>query len=100
MIFKKGVKVKGIKPELNIGLIVADGVWKRYGKVLVVTSVVDSKHGEGSLHPTGYGGDLRTRYFNPILIEVVAEELRESLTDEYDVVIERNHIPLEYDAKD
>ena len=99
MKFKKGVKVKGIKPELLIALVVADTCWKRFGEELVVTSVTDSKHGEDSLHPSGNAGDLRTRYFTNAIKELVAQDLRERLTDEYDVVVEGDHIHLEFDPK-
>jgi len=99
MKFKYGVKVKGIKPELLIALVVADTCWKRYGDELVVTSLTDSKHGNGSLHPSGYGGDLRTRNFPKNMVEAVAQDLRERLTDEYDVVVESDHIHIEFDPK-
>ena len=100
MIFKEGVKIKGIKPELLAGLIVADGIWKQFGEVLVVTSVVDSKHIEDSLHPSGYGGDLRTHYFpSATTIKFAAQLLRDALTDEFDVVVEPDHIHIEFDPK-
>lgn len=63
MKLKKGVKVIGIRPGLLVALMVADGIYLKKGKELVVTSINEGKHSATSFHYSGAGVDLRTRYF-------------------------------------
>lgn len=101
MRFKKGVDPRGIRSELVLALFVASGVYSRYGQELVVTSLNDSKHSYGSLHYSGAAADLRTHYFAEGVVEEVAKDLREALGDfdNFDVVVEKTHIHLEYQPK-
>ena len=99
MKIKSGVNPFGVRNEITIALLVADGVWRDNGQELVVTSLNDSKHSRESLHYAGAAADLRTRYFsNP---ESVAQQLREALGNnpDYDVVVEKDHIHLEHQPK-
>ena len=48
MKFKEGINTSGVRPELVLALIVADGVYRDVGKVLVVTSVSDGVHSRAS----------------------------------------------------
>jgi hypothetical protein len=96
VILKKGIKLLGIRPELMMGLNVAASVYLEVGEVLVVTSVTDGKHKKSSLHHAGQAADLRTRYFDNATIVQVAEMLRGRLTNEFNVVVESDHIHLEY----
>jgi len=59
MKLKPGVDVLGIKPELLLGLQVAEAVYARHRVELVVTSVTDGQHRRGSLHYQGLAADLR-----------------------------------------
>lgn len=100
MRFKKSVRVRGASTEILLAVMAADVVWRNHGQRLVVTSLTDGDHSEGSRHHCGDGVDLRTRYFaDQEEIERVAQELRESLTDDYDVVVEATHIHVEYDPR-
>jgi len=98
MRYKKGVTLFGVSAEILAALVVADSVWKRLGEELVVTSITDGKHKFGSLHYLGYAGDVRTRYFQDGGVEA-ADQLRDALTDEYDVVLESTHIHIEFQPK-
>lgn len=98
MEIKKGVELLGIRPELMMGIIVADGVWRQLGKELCVTSICDSKHSRDSLHYLGLAADLRTRYFEDNGMEA-ARMLSDSLPDDFDVVVEGNHIHMEFQPK-
>lgn len=94
---KKGVRIFGIKPELTLGLIIAEGVYLKHGIELVITSVIDSKHGQHSLHYVGYAVDLRTRDFKDKEEQLaVCRELRDALGNDFDVVLEKDHIHLEF----
>lgn len=101
MKFKRGVKAIGIRPELTIALVIADSVWKSNGEDLVVTSLNDSNHSKSSLHYAGQAADLRVRYFDESVRKSVADELRDALgnSPDYDVVLESDHIHLEYQPK-
>ncbi len=99
MRLKTGVNTFGLRPELLLGLMVADAVWREHGRELVVTSLNDGRHSKTSLHYAGCAADLRTRYFHDV--ERVAADLRDALgyNPDYDVVEERDHIHFEYQPK-
>ena len=96
MILKEGVRACNIKPELMLALIIADRVYDKYGEELVVTSLNDGNHSRKSLHYSGQAADLRTRYFRSDEVALVAEDIRSRLGSDYDVVVESDHIHLEY----
>jgi len=60
MLLKEGVKLLGAKPELAIGLMVCDQVYRDHGERLTVTSITDGKHSKTSRHYLGLAADLRT----------------------------------------
>lgn len=95
---KKRIEVQGMRPELLFALVVADTVYRENGRDLVVTSVTDGKHSETSLHYSGCAADLRTNVF-PEGADLVAKQIRDGLTNDYDVVLESDHIHLEYQPR-
>lgn len=99
MILKEGVDVNGLTPEALIILLVAENLWKKYGEELVVTAVRDGTHMTGSLHYKGMAVDLRTRYFNIATQKVITKDLRKRLGKQYDVVMHKTHIHVEFDPK-
>jgi len=98
MRLKSGVRIRGIRPELAVALEIAESVYRHESAELVVTSVTDSEHKRGSLHYAGQAADLRTRG----LIDVIqtANGLRDRLGDDFDVVVESDHIHVEYQPKE
>ena len=101
MKFKEGVDSTRITPELIIALVIADFVWKSHGQDLVITSLNDSKHSRTSLHYSGQAADLRSRYFTAEEKRSVATDLEAALghSHDYDVVVENDHIHLEWQPK-
>ena len=100
MRYKQGVKLTDLIPQLLAGLLVCQYVYEKlYAVELVVTSIDDSKHGAGSLHPKGAAADLRTRTLKPEQIPVVLSAIRERLTPEFDIIFEGDHFHIEYDPK-
>lgn len=91
--------MKGISPQLVLGLVICDRVYTEYGQELVITSLNDGHHMEGSLHYKGDAADLRTRYFSGAAKDKVSETLRERLGIDFDVILETDHIHIEYDPK-
>ena len=99
MKLKDGIKILGLRPELNLALIIADKIWSNYNQELVITELTGGKHGTASLHYAGLSADLRTRYFTDEEKELVAKDLREALGENYDVVVEKTHIHIEFQPK-
>jgi len=81
-------------------LFIASRIWRHLGQECVVTSARDGKHSWGSLHYYGYAVDLRTRYFED-KGAAAHEKLRDTLhkiSSNYDVVLHKTHIHVEFDA--
>ena len=68
-------------------------------KELVVTSVLDGAHRVGSLHYTGNAADIRTRSLAPEDRRELESFAREVLGDAYDVVLESDHLHIEFQPK-
>ena len=99
MKLKDGVILAGLQIEMRPGLIVADRLWRKYGHELVLTCGLNGSHSAGSLHYYGLAVDCRTFYFDPEELLDLFQELKETLPSEFDVVLESDHIHLEYDPK-
>lgn len=103
MLLKAGVKAAGVKPELLLGLSVADTLHRRLtGEELVVTSLTDGKHKATSLHYKGLAADLRTKDLNTAQKQIFYLQLRDALGPDFDVIFEdegkpNEHIHLEFD---
>ena len=99
MKIKTGVKLLGLRPEMLLGLFIADGIYTNHNQELVLTEATGGKHRKASLHYLGLAGDIRTRYFTVKEKELVAKDLREALGENYDVVVEKTHIHIEFQPK-
>lgn len=96
MKLKEGVSLKDVSWRMFHAAVVAERVYGRRGVELVITSANDGKHGDKTLHHRGLALDLRTWTLKGREAEVAAE-LRRELGDDYDVVLEKDHIHVEYD---
>ena len=94
---KNGVDLRGLSPQMAIAYTIATKCYGQYD--CVITSANDSKHGPNSLHYMGQALDLRTRHLNGQGLQSVYHKLKESLGDQFDVVLEADHIHLEYQPK-
>ncbi len=113
--FKQKVKLNGIKPEMAPVFTIASEAYKElYNADCWVTSVCDGKHSDDSKHYVGYALDLRIRnlidlkkfrragFNSPELVEKarkLADSMQNYLGDNFDVVLERTHIHIEYDPR-
>lgn len=95
----KGARIAGIKPEMLVAIAVANEVFNQHGQDCVVTACTDGKHGDHSLHAFGYAVDLRTRSFAPEKINTIAQLIARRLSTEYDIVIESDHLHVEFDPR-
>lgn len=96
---KRGVKLAGLRGEILFAILVAAGVYDKRGVDLVVTSANDSKHGRGSLHYALLAVDLRTRTLPVAERPKVRDEIAGALGAEYDVVLEDDHLHIEFQPK-
>lgn len=105
---KQDVSLTGLTPQCVWAMVSAFAVWTMLFKSpmqFVVTSVADSTHKGGSLHYQGNAFDLRVR--DPMglwaasndQIANFVSQLRASLNDGFDVVIESDHVHVEWQPK-
>ena len=99
MRIKKGAVLAGLDLRMRNVLQTADQIWALHGQELWVTAGLDGEHSAGSLHYYGLALDLRTRYFDKPTLRKVAEKLEKALGKNYDVVVHKSHIHVEYDPK-
>lgn len=98
------VRVARLKPQTLLAMIVVEQVFNLHGHGLTITSANDSEHMEGSLHYVGKAFDCRIRdprtgerYFADD--HLVAQDIRERLRKDYDVLVYDTHFHIEYDPK-
>lgn len=94
-------RIRGIQPEMLFALMVAESVYRGMGSELVVTSVgeLSNSRVKGSKHLSGYAVDLRVRDMDTPTREAVSWDIRQKLGSDYDVVLESNHIHIEFDPE-
>jgi hypothetical protein len=94
---KQGVRVKGLSNEILLAVLIAQSIYTETEHSLVITSVTDGRHSAGSLHYTGDAIDLRLP--TPSTRDQIVSQLRTALGDSYDVLLEADHIHIEYDPR-
>lgn len=105
MKLKTGVSILGVRSELVLGMFIASSVYRMLMLgVMVITSVTDGRHSRTSLHYLALAFDIRTRDESGVQWPKsekygVAKALREALGEDFDVVVERTHIHIEYQPK-
>lgn len=99
MEIKAGVRLQGLRPELLMGIMVAQSVYQELGVPFVITSVVDSRHSVTSLHYAGCAVDLRTRDMTAEQAGKAVQLISARLTADFDCLLESNHIHLEYQPR-
>lgn len=93
MKLKDGVVWQDMHPKIEDARQLVEKVYEEFKTELVITSGRDGKHGDNSLHYSGRAMDTRT--FN--ILENLLKRLKEVLGSEYDIVLEKDHIHIEWD---
>jgi len=96
IILKKGVKALGNKPEMNLALMIVEGVYSKYDTDVVVTSIVDSKHSATSRHYIGMAVDIRTHNIYKNRLDEVFKLRQKHLGDNYFVYLQSRGTPNEH----
>lgn len=104
--FKAGVSPDGLKVPLRTKLQDIGAVYHKLTyQIMRITSTTDGKHMEGSKHYNGGAIDIGIRssatwqFFPIALRRTLVEEISALLGHDYDVVLEDDHIHIEYDPK-
>ena len=99
ILFKTNVNIYGVQPELVLSVLLINQVFLKHNQNMIITSMIDGVHNLGSLHPKGFAIDIRTRdIFKPILDRII-QELKENYDDQLDIILESDHLHIEFDPK-
>ena len=94
---KKGVILTGLSLEMWEVVPLVHVIF--YPHWLTITSGLEGKHGDNSLHYVGKALDFRTRHLDDEGKRLVTFRCKEFLADAYDVVLEKTHLHIEYHPK-
>ena len=98
--YKRGVDFSEMSKHITERLSDIDRVHQLVvGRKAVITSGRDGKHKTNSLHYAGKAIDIRTRDLKKSLVQKLARALRSKLGGKFDVVVETDHIHIEFDPK-
>lgn len=98
--FKDGVKIDGVKKETIELMLLLNGYFvAKIGKPFVVTSCMEGKHMKGSKHYSGYAVDIRIRHLSVCEMNNLLAWFKINYDKEYDMVVEKDHLHIEYDPK-
>lgn len=96
---KQGVTLEDLQPEILSAIDVAAPLFDVLKVPLVITSATEGRHKVGSKHFSGNAIDLRTRQLAPENQKKITNDLKSALGKDFDVIIEKDHIHVEFDPK-
>ena len=99
LILKPDVRITGLRPEIVLALLVAERAYAEIGCELVLTSGVEGAHSPGSFHYAGSAVDSRTLNVPADKLKPLVEKIRSALGPDFDVVLESNHLHIEFQPK-
>jgi len=95
---KDGVNLSNIHEKMWGAVPKISSVYEKYGIECVITSGRDGTHSPHSLHYAGKALDIRTNNIGSDGAKVkIFTEIKAALGDEFDVVLESDHIHAEFD---
>ncbi|HJR08436.1 MAG TPA: hypothetical protein VJ842_14335 [Pyrinomonadaceae bacterium] len=95
----KAGAILSVKPEIAYARRIVAEIWRAFGYTLTVTSGYDGSHLAQSKHYEGLAEDYRTRDVKPDDLPIMVSRVRDVLGTNYDVVLEPDHLHVEYDPK-
>jgi predicted RNA polymerase sigma factor len=98
--FKYDVSTTLFKEPVVRAMNVASRVFGKHDKIAWVTCLEEGKHMKGSLHYKGLAVDFRRRFLTKEQVPLIAGQMAAILGADYDVVVKKDHIHVEYDPKD
>lgn len=92
------VNIDGISMEIVEALYACMTVCNAKGmQSVVITSAIDGQHSPKSLHYSGNAVDIRSRNWPDSI--GMAQQIREILGQDFDVILEVDHLHIEFDPK-
>jgi len=93
------VKIKS-SDKIETAMLVADALSEAIaGKEIVITSILDGKHKNESKHYEGNAFDIRIWIYSESELHTLISNLKDNLGADYDVVLHKTHVHIEYDPK-
>ena len=89
------VNIAHLSNGMLLALIVLDQVYSSYGYETVITSGNDAKHSKTSFHYDNNALDTRTMHLREEDKQKIADEVKSRLGQDYDVVLEIDHLHTE-----
>ena len=96
MLIKLGVSIERLSRRARRGLEVVAAIFTEFGHEAIISSTYEGNHSPRSLHYANDAFDVR---LPPDGVLRIAAALRERLGAAFDVVVESDHIHIEYDPK-
>tara|TARA_R100000808_G_scaffold2647_1_gene10214 strand:- start:5596 stop:5919 length:324 start_codon:yes stop_codon:yes gene_type:complete len=96
---KPGVNANHLTPAIVLALIVCERVYADFGYATVLTSGLEGRHGETSLHYAGAAIDLRTRHVAQAHLREMVRAISDALGRDFDVVLEATHLHVEHQPR-
>lgn len=93
------IKLGSLAPQIVVAVFIASRVYEVNGFDMVITSVNDSSHMRNSLHYSGNAVDLSIREIPRSILLKIVEELKKCLTSDFDIIMEKDHIHIEYQPR-
>lgn len=93
---KPGAQVRGLSPEMVLGVVIARDVYAEEKFECRITSGSDGQHSEGSLHYKGDAVDLGIHGIPPDRIDILHKRLQANLGDEFQVLAENLGTPNQH----
>lgn len=94
------INLNGVCAPLSMALNTFDAIVSKYGVDTTITSANDGKHSYGSLHYIGHAVDLRIWGIEKELVDIKKQFLSRYPNNQFDFVIEKDHIHLEFQPKE
>jgi len=98
---KSGVDLSNLQPQMAIAYTIACFVYQKHNVPCVITSAFDDVHKVNTLHQRDgicRALDLRTNNLQPLDIPLVYSDLKNCLGDQFDVVLDKDHVHIEFDV--
>jgi hypothetical protein len=96
---KPGVRITGMRTEILLAAVATMRVYEEAGHDFTITACVDGKHTTGSFPYAGAAIDVRTRELAPADVQKILAQIKACLGDDFDVVLEADHIHIEFQPK-
>ena len=93
---KPRVILRGLNKKMLPVFLKAPDIWRKHGKNMVITSGLEGKHCKNSRHFAGMALDLRSLNLDRNARSQVRNELAGALGSEYWILMENDHIHVEY----